>query len=384
MSEPGFVLVSGDFVKTGGMDRANFALADYLATRGRDLHLVAYRVDPGLLGRPGVSFHQVAKPLNAYLLAEPMLRRAGRRLAGRLSGQGARVVVNGGCCDWGDINWVHYVHAAWAPRPGRGLLRRVKGAISHRLMLDAERASLRRARVIVANSDQTRGVLIDRLGLSPERVHTVYYGVDPERFRPATDAERAETRARLGWPADRPTLAFVGALGDLRKGLDTLLSAWRRVCADPGWDARLIVIGAGASLGQLKDEARDLGDSIEFLGFRRDVPDLLRGSDALVSPTRYEAYGLNVHEALCCGLPALVSRSAGVAERYPAELADLLIPDPDDAVDLADRLRLWRDGRGRFEAATVALADQLRSYTWDDMASRFLEIVGESPVVAGR
>ena len=114
------VLVSGDFVKTGGMDRANFALAEYLAARGRDLHLVAYRVDPGLLGRPGVSFHRVAKPLNAYLLAEPMLRRAGRRLAGRLSARGARVVVNGGCCDWGDINWVHYVHAAWAPRPGRG------------------------------------------------------------------------------------------------------------------------------------------------------------------------------------------------------------------------------------------------------------------------
>ena len=96
----------------------------------------------------------------------------------------------------------------------------------------------------------------------------------------------------------------------------------------------MIVVGAGASLGRLKDEARDLGGSIEFLGFRRDVPDLLRACDALVSPTRYEAYGLNVHEALCCGLPALVSRSAGVAERYPAGLADLLIPDPDDPADL--------------------------------------------------
>ena len=37
-SEAGFALVSGDFVKTGGMDRANYALASYLARQGRAVH----------------------------------------------------------------------------------------------------------------------------------------------------------------------------------------------------------------------------------------------------------------------------------------------------------------------------------------------------------
>jgi glycosyltransferase involved in cell wall biosynthesis len=229
--------------------------------------------------------------------------------------------------------------------------------------------------LVVANSDQTRSALIERLDLPSDRVHTVYYGVDPERFRPATEAERAEARARLGWNDDRPTVAFVGALGDQRKGFDTLLDAWRRLSADPGWDARLVIVGAGTTLDHWRREAEGMRGSVEFLGFRSDVPDVLRGCDALVSPTRYEAYGLNVHEALCCGLPALVSRSAGVAERYPAELEDLLIPDPDDASDLAARLARWRARAGRDAVAVATLAERLRTYTWDHMAEQFVALV---------
>ena len=373
-----YLLVSGDFVKTGGMDRANYALASYLLGRGHRVHLVGHRADPELIGRPGAVFHRVIKPLNSYLLGEPFLRQTGRQWARRLGPQGARVVINGGNCGWGDVNWVHYVHACWTPRPGVGTLRRAKTSLSHRTALAAERAGVRKARVVVANSEQTRAAVIDRLGLSPERVHTVYYGVDPARFRPATAAERTEARARHGWHGDRPVLAFVGALGDGRKGLDTLLAAWRHLRETRDWDARLVVIGAGASLAKLEEASRDLGGSVEFLGFRRDVPDILRGCDALVSPTRYEAYGLNVHEALCCGLPALVSRSAGVAERYPSELQDWLIPDPDDPCGLADRLRAWRQDRGRYEPALASFSDRLRSHTWDDMAARFVELIDRS------
>jgi hypothetical protein len=50
-----YLLVTGDFVRTGGMDRANFALADYLARQGEQVHLVAYRVAPELLAYPNVT-----------------------------------------------------------------------------------------------------------------------------------------------------------------------------------------------------------------------------------------------------------------------------------------------------------------------------------------
>ncbi len=373
------VLVSGDFVRTGGMDRANHALGSYLLDLGREVHFVSHRVDPELLARPGAHFHPVAKPLNSYLLGEPLLRRAGRSWGQRLASRGARVVVNGGNCDWGDVNWVHYVHAAWTPPPAGTGWRRLKNALAHRAASRAERVSLQRARVVVANSERTRADLIARLNVPADHVHMVYYGVDPDRFRPPTLNERAEARARLGWNDDRPVIAFIGALGDARKGIDTLLAAWRELHDGAGWNARLAVVGSGASLPRLKDAARSFGDAVEFLGFRSDVPLILRAADALVSPVRYEAYGLNVHEALCTGLPALVSASAGVAERYPADLHDLLLPDPDDPADLARRLHVWRGARARYATAVAALSERLRAHTWNAMAARFLQVAGVEP-----
>src|SRR5262249_41050288 len=152
-------------------------------------------------------------------------------------------------------------------------------------------------------------------GLPAERVHTVYYGIDPDSFIPASDPERRAALTRIGLSADRPWLLFVGALGDRREGFDTLFQSWAMLCRDPNWDANLLVAGIGAELAdwQRRVHVEGLAQRIRFLGFRSDVPELLRACDALVSPTRYEAYGLVVHEALCAGVPALVSAASGVA-----------------------------------------------------------------------
>ena len=376
MTPEAFALVSGDFVKTGGMDRANYALASYLARRGRTVHLASHRADQEILNEGKVTLHRVAKPLNSYLLAEPMLARAGRRLASNVAASGGRVVVNGGNCDWPDVNWVHYVHAAWPPVGTGGRPRRLKRAISHWKAVIDERRALTRARVVVANSERTRTALIDRLGIDPDRVKTVYYGTDATQFRPPSEEERVQARSRLNVLDDRPIVAFVGALGDRRKGLDTVLDAWRSLAKGTSWDARLIVIGAGPGLEALRGDAQSRGETIEYLGFRRDVPDLLKGCDVLVSPTRYEAYGLNVHEALCCGLPALVSQGAGVAERYPENLQGLLLPDPDDPAELARRLLAWRENRREVVGKVASFSEQLRARSWDDMAATFLESIG--------
>jgi glycosyltransferase involved in cell wall biosynthesis len=184
----------------------------------------------------------------------------------------------------------------------------------------------------------------------------------------------------LGWPGDVPVVSFIGALGDRRKGFDTLFEAWRQLCTGERWDAQLAVVGIGAELPVWQQRAHDAGliGAICFLGFRSDVPRILAASDALVAPTRYEAYGLGVQEALCCGLPAFVSRSAGVAERYPTHLHDLLLlEDPNDAAALADRLRHWRPEREKYRTVMADFADQLRAYTWDDMAEQIVQRMGE-------
>jgi glycosyltransferase involved in cell wall biosynthesis len=372
-----YTLIAGDFVATGGMDRANLALASYLARQGFPLRLVAHRVAEELLGFPNVRFIHVPKPANAYMLGEPLLDVVGRLWALRTRAEGGQVLANGGNCAVPAANWVHYVHGAYVSEGTGSVLRRLKGRVSHRLYLRGEREALRRARVIIANSERTKADLVSATGASPERVHVVYYGIDPERFRPREPGERRQARATLGWPEERRVALFVGALGDRRKGFDTVFPAWARLCERAGWNVDLKVVGVGAQRETWEREARarGLGERIQFLGFRKDVPELMGAADLLIAPTRYEAYGLGVHEALCTGLPALVSRTAGVAERYPRELRELLIDDPNDVGELVRRLEVWRAKETELAPHVSRLAETLRSQTWDGMSAAIVELL---------
>jgi glycosyltransferase involved in cell wall biosynthesis len=365
----GVVLISGDFVRTGGMDMPNFAVAKELAECGVTVQLVAFRVAEELTAYSNVHWRRVPKPLRSYFLGLPLLDRVGRQVARRSMARGGRVIVNGGNCQVGDVNWVHYVHAAYRATASASLLRRAQLALNHRLSVEQERSALLKARTIIVNSERTRRDLTDKLGLDDSRIRTVYYGIDAERFAPPTDERRRELREKLGLP-DRPQVAFVGALGDRRKGFDTLFAAWSSLCRDPAWECDLVVVGQGSELElwRKRAEADHLRTRVRFLGFRSDVPDVLAACDALVAPTRYEAYGLGVQEALCTGLPALVSANAGVAERYPEALAELLLTDPDDARELEASLRNWRRHHERLHDATLRLSAQLRQRTWQAMA----------------
>jgi len=371
-----YLLVSGDFVKTGGMDRANFALADYLARTGRQVNLFGHRAAPELLSYENLQLHQVPKIANSYFLSAPWFNWSGVQLARKLSNTGCNVLVNGGNCQWGDINWVHYVHASYKPDSKTGLLYKIKNNISRQMSLEKELKALKTARLIIANSELTKRDLIEKLQIPAEKIVRIYYGIDPESFYPVKEQQKREIRAQLGWPEDKNILIFIGALGDRRKGFDTLFAAWQKLNQTKDWKnhCQLMVIGTGAELVEWQTRTKDANiNNIEFLGRRTDVPVLLRAGDSLVAPSRYEAYGLGVREALCTGVPAIVSANAGVAEHYDYQLQDLLLLDPNNADELYIRLLNWQKNKSRYSELIAHLCDQLRSHSWDDMARDIID-----------
>jgi glycosyltransferase involved in cell wall biosynthesis len=288
----------------------------------------------------------------------------------------ARVVVSGGNCRWTDVNWVHMVHAAWSGRDeaAPAWFRFKDRAVRH-LDRQAERSALSSSRLIIANSQRTRRDLIDFLGIDAARIRVVLLGADPETFRPVTPDDRAAGRRWLGTPDDRPLVAFVGSLAHgYLKGFDTLLDSWRSLCAQRDWRADLIVAGAGR-LGFWQREIGRLGIArrVRLLGHTERIPDLLAAADLLVSPSRYDAFGLNVQEALCRGVLAITTTRAGVSELYPPELAALVAPDPGDAGDLADRIQMSMDHSDQLRPAIDRLSATLRAYTWQHMARRIVE-----------
>jgi len=375
-----WVVVAGDFTPLGGMDVANLALARHRARRGDQVHVVAHRVWSDLEQLPGIVVHHVWRPLGRHLLGSPLLARKGQRVWNSLRDSGARAVVNGGNCPLADVNWVHYLHAAFAPKAAGSPSRRAKQAFTHERDVAAERRALCGARVVICNSERTRRDVVERHGLDESCVHVVYYGSDTHRLALVDAAARRAAREKLGWPLDRPVVGFVGALGDRRKAFDTVFEAWISLCRTRDWDADLAVVGSGAELPRWRERASSsgFGDRIRFLGFRDDVPFILSALDGFVHPARYEAYGLSVHEAVCRGIPAIVSASSGVAERYPADLHQLLIANPDNPGELAERLRYWRSNHGWLAEVVRPLSDALRSHTWDAMASEIVRKVEQA------
>jgi glycosyltransferase involved in cell wall biosynthesis len=173
-------------------------------------------------------------------------------------------------------------------------------------------------------------------------------------------------------------VVFVGALGtDTNKGFDILWDAWKRLTAEGDWDAQLIVAGGGWRVEGWRDEAAPRGwsSSVRFLGFTSRVRDVLAAGDLLVSPVHYEAYGLNVHEALCRGLSVMVSRQAGVVERFDPAMSDAVLPENITAAALADRLRAWRHDMPGWRSRALSTAARVRARSWSDMAVDFVDTV---------
>jgi glycosyltransferase involved in cell wall biosynthesis len=361
------------------MDRANYELARHLADRGDLVHVVAHAVDRELRTRPAVMVHETPRPLGSHFLGSLLLDRRGRAVARAITARepGARVIVNGGNCRWADVNWVHMVHHRPTLRDeGAPLAKRALNRLVQKANRSGERAALAMSRLVVANSEKTRRELVELLSLDPESIHVVPLGTDPTTFGKVTLEERTAARQRWQVLEGRPAVVFVGALGyDRNKGFDTLLRAWRRLCSNPQWKGLLLAAGAGR-LAFWEREARRLGVEarVRLLGPIDAVPDLLAAADMLVSPTRYDAYGLAVHEALCRGIPAIVSRAAGISERYPPDLDGLLVTDPEDSEELAHRMEAAFLRNAELASPVERVGSALRAWSWRDMAAEIVRL----------
>jgi len=365
------IVVAPRLVRTGGMDRPNLALVERALERGLEVTAVTHGVEPGTLDSPRLELWRVPKPLSSILLGEVILERAGA-LARRRYPE-AIVLANGGNLFGADLNWVHYVHAAEPALGGsgpQGLYRRYR----HERYVRRERLAFASAKVLIADSKRCRDDLLAHYPLDRTRVRSLYYGTDPSLAGRRLSRSQCERNAGLEPGVQRAM--FVGGIGDRRKGLDTLLKAWALLKRRGDWPVELLVVGDGPARARFEREASalQLSGSVHFLGFRTDVPTLLGAVDCIAAPTRYEPYGLAVHEALCVRVPAIVSEKAGIAERYPPSLRPLLLSDPENVDELASKLTEWRNNAGHYARAASEFAPQLSSRSWSEMADEILDL----------
>jgi glycosyltransferase involved in cell wall biosynthesis len=132
---------------------------------------------------------------------------------------------------------------------------------------------------------------------------------------------------------------------DYAKGIDVLLHAWKRMMQAPtAWRAhlkpRLRLVGDGALRTQIERLITALGiqDSVEILGPRTDIADLLQLSWGFVLPSRWEGMANALLEAMACGLPCIATCVSG-SEDIIVDGVNGLLVEPEQPVELALALR---------------------------------------------
>ncbi|MBI4556524.1 MAG: glycosyltransferase [Candidatus Hydrogenedentes bacterium] len=190
---------------------------------------------------------------------------------------------------------------------------------------------------IIAISECVAGILRN-FGVDPARISVVHSGIDPKRF----DVPPLP-RKELGVPADAPLLGNVAALVD-HKDHATLIAAMPQILQELS-ALHLIIAGEGELRPALEAQVAQLGmqRSVHLLGYREDVPRLMRTFDAFVLSSKWEGLGTSVLDAMACGLPIAATAGGGIPEMVEHERTGLLAPPRDPPAIAQAIVRLFRD-----------------------------------------
>ncbi|MGG3839736.1 glycosyltransferase family 4 protein [Paenibacillus thiaminolyticus] len=168
-----------------------------------------------------------------------------------------------------------------------------------------------------------------------EHVHGV--GVSGERFYPALPEDKASLRERTSFDRN-DILLFYAAEFNRNKNHQLLIHALARI-RERAPQVRLLLAGEGALLEACQSVSVKLGVDrhVHFLGYRNDIPDLLRMSDIAVSGSLREGLPVQMMEAMACGLPVIATRNRGHLELVCDGRNGYIVP-PQAAEQFAERI----------------------------------------------
>ncbi|MFH2002781.1 MAG: glycosyltransferase [Planctomycetota bacterium] len=186
----------------------------------------------------------------------------------------------------------------------------------------------KRARAVIVLSDHVGRFVVRHGRVDPNKMHRIYYGLDPEPFC-VTDDDPQRVRRDLDLDPEVPVMIMVARFAP-QKDHASLLEAARRL-KEEGLDFRLLLVG-GDPFGYNKEKMEKLctdlrlEDRVIFTGIRNDVPALLKTSRLFVMPSNWEGLGLVFLEAMAFSLPVVATEVSAIPEIVMHGETGLLVP----------------------------------------------------------
>ena len=193
---------------------------------------------------------------------------------------------------------VVHVHATEFDRSGDNINQQV---------YELEKKGMEEADMVIAVSNFTRNIIIEKYGIHPDKVTTVHNAVDP----PVNQAELDGYR-RL----NEKIVTFLGRI-TFQKGPDYFVEAARLVC-EHDENVRFVMAGSGDMQERMIRRVAELrmGSRFHFTGFLQgqNVDHMLAMSDVFVMPSVSEPFGIVPLEAMRSNVPVVISKQSGVSE----------------------------------------------------------------------
>ena len=174
-------------------------------------------------------------------------------------------------------------------------------------VFEIEKTGMELADKIIAVSNLTRNTVIDKYGIHPDKVVTVYNAVDP-----LSDLEKLKLKRGI---TDK-VVTFLGRI-TLQKGPEYFVQAAYKVLQKMD-NVRFVMAGSGELLEKMIQWTAALGisDRFHYTGFLKgdDVFRMFSISDVYVMPSVSEPFGISPLEAMQSNVPSIISHQSGVAE----------------------------------------------------------------------
>lgn len=366
-------IVTRSVIRGDGQGRANFEIVKESIRRNHHVTLVSNEIDSELKQHKQISCisfpdeklpSQLVRSIAFSSQSSAWLRQH-RHEFDVLQVYGATTLMPG------DVNTAQFVHSAWLHSPVHisRLRRGFYGAyqwLYTALNSHWEKKAFLQAKVVVAVSTRVSKEITE-LGISEDRIRIILNGVDPQEFFPGH-----VERKQFNLPKDVPLGLFAGDIRTNRKNLDTVLHA---LTLDSG--IHLAVVGgtAGSPYPQLAEKL-GIAERVHFLGYRRDLPEVMKAVDFFVFPSRYEPFGMVVTEAMASGLPVITAETTGAAEIITPE-SGIVLSDSEDVNGLAQAMKLLAnnpDKRKRMGQHARIIAEQ---HSWISKARCYVDLFEE-------
>ncbi|MDZ7725841.1 MAG: glycosyltransferase [candidate division KSB1 bacterium] len=224
---------------------------------------------------------------------------------------------------------------------------------------------------IICVSKAIERILI-RDGVPPDRLTTVYSGVDLQKFADSVPVRRAE----LDIPQHHFVIGTIAALAD-HKDYPNLMHAARLVL-DQRRDITFLALGDGPEKTKLELLARDLdlGTQFKFMGHQTDVGSFLKAFDLFVLASKTEGLGTSILDAQAAGLPVVATRAGGIPELIQHHRSGLLVR-PRQPFELAEALLKLLNNKPLCEKIARQGKKHASRFDWRHMAGKTAEVYRE-------